>query len=409
MKKLVVLAIVPSGFCFGLQNLTLAFFGKLKDRIRPYFLTTRWSDGEFSQRLTALGISHSATWLGMFSRRFDRRNLKMTAECALKLPVAWWDVLKLCHSLRPDVIYLANHHEVILLWPLLVWLRSRVVCHMHDPPPPSPFQKISFFFWRRAVGRFFFISKNVRARTALLGRLGPHDVIVYNGVSIAVPSSGGNRDAAFCVQFGWPKTAVIFGMTGQVSRHKGHEDFIASAAEASRGNPLFRFVVGGRGSDEFLARLRRQIEANGLAGKVGFCGWLGRSGDFYHGIDVMVLASRHDEGFGLVLAEAGERGLPVIATRSGGVEEIVIDGETGLLVDKGDVAAMAAAMCNLGANALLRKRLGLSARAHIVSHFSLDAQIPRFFSALAAAAREKCEAPKSRRCWGPVNRPNPLS
>src|SRR5690606_23316677 len=117
--------IVPSSFCFGLQNLTLAFFSRLSQSASCHFLNTRWNDCEFPRRLSALGIPHSATWLGMFSRRLDWVNLKMTLECLLKLPIAYLDFLRLNWRFQPTVIYLANHHEAILLWPMLLFFRRK--------------------------------------------------------------------------------------------------------------------------------------------------------------------------------------------------------------------------------------------------------------------------------------------
>ncbi len=73
----------------------------------------------------------------MFSRKLDWVNLRMTLECLAKLPIAWSHCIRVWWSFRPDVIYVANHHEVILLWPLLLLMRQRVVCHMHDPPTPA--------------------------------------------------------------------------------------------------------------------------------------------------------------------------------------------------------------------------------------------------------------------------------
>src|SRR5437016_5488733 len=56
-RTLKVLAIVPCPVCFGLQNLTLDFFGNLPTWVQSHFLNTRWSDGEFARRLDALGIA----------------------------------------------------------------------------------------------------------------------------------------------------------------------------------------------------------------------------------------------------------------------------------------------------------------------------------------------------------------
>lgn len=371
-----VLVVVPSAFCFGLQNAELALFSALRGRVQCHFLTTRWSDGEFARRLDELGLPHSATWLGMFSRRFDRRNLTMTAECLMKLPAAWLDFVRLSRSFRPDIVYVANHHEVLLLLPLLAAVRRKVVCHMHDPPPPIRFQKLSAALWRRGVGRFLFVSDNVRARMAALIRPDAADAVINNGVAVAQDEPAG-RGARFRDQFGWPDDVVIFGITGQIGAHKGHDDFLGAAAAVRAGCPQARFVIGGRGPGEEVARLETLMASHGLGDIVRFCGWLPDARTFYEAIDVLVLPSRHDEGFGLVVAEAGERGVPAIATRSGGVVEIIDDGVTGLLIAKQVPAELAEAMRRLAVDADLRRAMGRRARARIAARFDLATQAGR--------------------------------
>lgn len=382
-RSLRILAIVPSSFCFGLQDLTLAFFALLPPGIYSHFLGTRWTDGEFDRRLDRLGIPHSATWLGMFSRRVDSRNLRMTLECLRKLPMAWRDLLRQWRSFRPDVIYLANYHEVVLLLPVLFWLRRRVVCHMHDPPPPIGFHRFSFFIWRQAIGRFLFVSESVRQRMVKLGRLKPGDAVIHNGVRVGQLGWPRQRTNRFPEQFNWPDEVVIFGITGQINVNKGHDDFLLAAAEAVRENARFRFVIGGRGEETFVAELKRKADALGLTDLLGFSGWLAHASEFYGGIDVLILASRQDEGFGLVVAEAGERGIPVITTRSGGAVEIVVDGETGILVPKHDPAALGSAMARLGKDGDLRIAMGQRARDHISRHFDLEKQVGKFTDFLA--------------------------
>ena len=101
-----VLAIVPSAFCFGLQNGTLAFFAHVPVWVEPHFLTTRWTDGEFDSRLDALGIQHTSTWMGMFSRKLGWVNLRMTLNCLVKLPVAWLQFLRTLFFLSPGRLIL---------------------------------------------------------------------------------------------------------------------------------------------------------------------------------------------------------------------------------------------------------------------------------------------------------------
>jgi glycosyltransferase involved in cell wall biosynthesis len=369
-----VLAVVPSAFCFGLQSMELALFAHLRRRMQCHFLNTRWTDGEFARRLDALGIAHSSTWLGMFSRRLDWRNVKMTAECLLRLPLAWRDFIRLYRSFRPDVIYLANHHEVILLLPILLWLRCKVVCHMHDPPPAILFQKMSARFWRRGVGRFLFISHDARARMVAVTELGAADAVIHNGVDISPVALPHSRDDRFIRRFEWFEHSVVFGIAGQIAAHKGHEDLVEAVAIACKRNPNIRVVIGGRGDKGYVKKLRRLIAARKLDDFICFTGWLPQVGEFYSAIDGLVLASRHDEGFGLVVAEAGERGLPCIVTRSGGVVEVVEEGVTALVVNKQAPHELAAALLQLATDAELRASMGRRARERVVAAFDLARQ-----------------------------------
>lgn len=373
-----VLAIVPSSFCFGLQNLTLSFFGNLSPGVRPYFLNTRWNDGEFPRRLDALGLPHTATWFGMFSRKLDARNVKMTLHCLVKLPIGYWDFFRVYRRFRPDVIYLANHHEMILLWPLLLLLRNKVVCHMHDPPPAIPFQRASFAVWRQAVNRFFFISESVRERTAQLGAPGPRDRVICNGVKISPLELPRVRDIRFVRQFGWSEGDVIVGITGQMTETKGHEDFLEAARLTAARNPRLRFVIGSRPLEPMAARLAALVEEHRLESCVKFSGWLPTPQDFFGAIDVLVLASRHDEGFGLVVAEAMERGAAVIATRSGGAVEIIEHGVSGFLIGKRSPAELAERVSDLANDAGLRGRLAAAGRRRVEAHFNLARQVKLF-------------------------------
>jgi len=96
------------------------------------------------------------------------------------------------------------------------------------------------------------------------------------------------------------------------------------------------------------------------------------------------------EGMPVAILEAAASGLPVVATRHAGIPEAVIDGETGLLVDEHDVAAMAAAMSKLADDPTLAGRLGKAGRDHVETHFSAEHSLARLWSIIdACLARAK--------------------
>lgn len=132
--------------------------------------------------------------------------------------------------------------------------------------------------------------------------------------------------------------------------------------------PSVRLVLTGDAPD---ADVREQLHAAGVADGVDFTGRLARPElvELYRGAELFVLSS-NQEGLGISMLEALACGVPVVATRCGGPESIVIDGETGYLVPPDDDRAMAERIAELLANRQLRDRMRTACRAYAESTFS---------------------------------------
>ena len=92
----------------------------------------------------------------------------------------------------------------------------------------------------------------------------------------------------------------------------------------------------------------------------------------YQGADLLAFPSVWHEPFGIPIVEAMACGLPVVATRGGGVPEIIEDGETGILVERGDAAALAQGIIRLLGDDALRARMGRAGRRRAVERFSWE-------------------------------------
>ncbi len=136
----------------------------------------------------------------------------------------------------------------------------------------------------------------------------------------------------------------------------------------------FRLFVAGEGPLRTeLESLSRRI---GIAGRVHWLGHVGDPGRLLQGSDIFALASV-GEAFGLVLTEAMACGLPVVATQSGGIVEIVEDGETGFLVSALNSEAFAAALRRLIEDAHLREDMGDRGRARVAEMFTVNRVVSR--------------------------------
>jgi glycosyltransferase involved in cell wall biosynthesis len=130
-----------------------------------------------------------------------------------------------------------------------------------------------------------------------------------------------------------------------------------------------RVFAGGNGM--YLNQLRSSLPAE-LSDKVTFPGMFQRAEliNRYYNADIFVFPPIWDEGFGLPPMEAMAAGLPVVATRSGTLPETVVDGETGILVEKNDSDELADALLVLLSNADQRERMGKAGRRRALEHFT---------------------------------------
>ena len=136
-----------------------------------------------------------------------------------------------------------------------------------------------------------------------------------------------------------------------------------------RGRPFHALIVGeGPGRPAVEAELRRL----GLAATVELAGEREDVAEILAASQVFVLSSR-SEAAPVSVLEAMAAGLPVVASRVGGLPELVVEGETGLLVEPGDPEELAAALARLLDDPALRERLGSAGRARVETHFALDA------------------------------------
>ncbi len=166
-----------------------------------------------------------------------------------------------------------------------------------------------------------------------------HWTVIPNGVDTARVKPGGSmglRD-----RLGVSAETCLVGALGNLRRPKAYEVFLQTAARLVAAEPgRYQFVIAGEGSGALKEELLALRDRLGLDRTVHFPGMLDDIPGYLGELDVFLLTSS-TEGFSIACVEAMACGLPVVATRSGGPEGIVADGETGLLCPVGDVAATA--------------------------------------------------------------------
>lgn len=238
-------------------------------------------------------------------------------------------------------------------------IRRVVTRRMDYVPFGGPYSR---FLYNRAVDVVIAISEGVRAALLRAGVEPGRIRVVPSGVdpTALVPAAGAR--AALRREWGVPPEAVLVVVLGALERRKGHAVLLAAAAEA----PGLRYAFCGEGRER--AALDRAAAALGDA--VRFVGFRDDVAACLAAADVVALPSLQ-EGLGVAALEAMAAGRPVVASRVGGLAEVVVDEVTGLLVPPGDAAALGRALARLGADPALRERLGAAGRARVLACYTV--------------------------------------
>lgn len=219
--------------------------------------------------------------------------------------------------------------------------------------------------YRRLLGRaaIIAVSESVRATVIESLRVAPERVVkIANWIDLDRHSAARDR-AAERHAYGITRRVAI-AIVGQLIPLKGHEELLKAAAQVVAERQDVEFLIVGEDAEPgapFERRLRQRAAELGLGEHVRFLGYQPDLHGLLTAVDAVAVPS-WNEAFSLVAAEAMAAGRPVVASRAGGLVEIVEDEVTGILTPVRDPDALARAVLRLAADPALVERMGHAAR-----------------------------------------------
>ena len=359
MTPLRLLFLCGGSLVSGLEIMALSVMRGLLERGNDVFCVRNgWNNGDFGNRLREGGIPSTSLFFGKFSKSLRFRPLWDSANAAVHLPGARRSFTKLLRRYRPDVLVAYNRDSLLLTADLLK--RYPVVFHVHELADATRAARWIYSRLDSVVDAYAPVSNHLGRRLLALGIPDQKIAVIHNGIPPVSATSQPSRTGR----------SLTVGIVGQVGPWKGHEDLFEALWLLKAEGYGLQCAVFGAGAPDYVARLRRIAEEYGISQNIQWRGFVKQPDEIYSCIDVCVMPSRIEEAFGLAAAEAGARGIPVIATRRGGLAEIVRDGETGYLVNDSSPAEIADRLRRLADDAQLRSRLGARAREYVLGQFS---------------------------------------
>jgi glycosyltransferase involved in cell wall biosynthesis len=204
--------------------------------------------------------------------------------------------------------------------------------------------------------------------------------MIYNGVDLSRVSNDPQRGIDFRKRYSIPPERAIVAQVSWIIPEKGITDFLETARLVIAQNRNVQFVLVGDGA--YREQYMKDAVAMGLGDHIT---WTGTVRDpFGEGVfdaaDVVCQFSRWEEVFGWMIAEAMAHGKPVVATRVGGIPELITDMVSGYLVDRGDHQGMSERVLKLLDDPELRARMGQAGRETVSAKFDLRKNVAELVS-----------------------------
>jgi glycosyltransferase involved in cell wall biosynthesis len=284
-------------------------------------------------------------------------------------------IWKAMREFKPDVVHTHHFYELFYTWPGALLTGTPIIHTEHEYFSLQP-SKVRFRL--RQLARFCFSVTGVNQETSdfLCDNVGipkKKVVTIVNGVDLDLfQQQGFNRQV-----LGLADDDLVVGIVARLEPVKDHAMLIQSFKIVSERIPRAKLLIIGDGSERL--KLEQQTGNLGLKDSIRFLGARTDIPEILPCLDVVVLSSK-EEGLPLSILEAMAAGKPVIATGVGGIPNVVIDKETGLLVPPGNIEKMSKALVDILSNKDMSDHMGERGYQLVEKHYNQKESLLQLYS-----------------------------
>ena len=371
-RKMRVVYVNHTGQVSGAERVLLDILrGIDRARFEPYLLCP--TEGRLANEIKAEGIP--CLPLPAVTVRFATRPDRM-----LRAVVPFWKAIvalrKLLLELRPDLVHANTIRSGIASTIATSGTAIPVIWHVHDILPEHVLSR-GVRALARASRRTQIVAVSHAAAREFCGNLdfGGRVRTIHNGTDLRKFPVKSDRKPALREELGIPADAFLVCAVGQICARKGLRELVEAFRLIQQRAPQMHLAVVGRAvfkhEQAYLESLVTAVRDSGCGERIHLTGELRDVSAILQAADLLVLNSRQ-EPFGLVLIEAMSSGTPVLATRVGGIPEIVSEPENGWLVEPDDTAGLARKLIELSSNRGMLEQAAHIGRTVKCPQFSME-------------------------------------
>jgi len=277
---------------------------------------------------------------------------------------------EIIRDIAPDVIHVHGYRAMVTVDLIRPRLSIPIIKTEHGLPEPPSGARFEQFKTRlntwldnratRSASAVCYVTDDIRRRFKI-AHAGVAQHTVHNGIAPMEPQAFHRPDDI-------PAAGPVFALVGRLSSVKGLDIALAALAHPAMPASATFLVIGTGPLEDSLIRESRQA---GLEDRMRFLGFKTNVYDYLAHVDGLLMPSLH-EGLPYTLLEAMSFGKPTLGSRVGGIEEVLSDGENGILYDVGDVGAVASACARIAEDPGLARRLGENAARMQRERYTLE-------------------------------------
>jgi glycosyltransferase involved in cell wall biosynthesis len=332
-----------------------------RERFQPYVVCP--GDGPLATELENLQVPHASVSLPAWRKLFH----------VFWRPVAIIQLIRVIRRWRIDVLHV-NDYWWAPVGIIAGWLTGRP-CFVHVRQEIEP-RKVSQY-WLNKGSVIVPVSQSIGNVIRSAGVHQENIRVLLSGIPLKVGKSFSPLTETLTI-LKKEKGQPVIGTVANLFPRKGLEYLIEAVGHLKKSFPHIFLVIVGTGDDEYERQLRTQVAHLDLTDHVLFAGFQDQPECFIAQFDVFVLPSLL-EGLGIVLLEAMALGKPIVASRVGGIPEVVQHGKTGLLVKPADVEALCHGLLTLCHDPATCRQMGEEAKKRVVEYFSVERMLEQLY------------------------------
>jgi glycosyltransferase involved in cell wall biosynthesis len=310
-------------------------------------------------------------------------SLKVMSEVG---PISLLRLISIFRKVRPDIVAYNTPKPIFIgtLASQFAPVSAKIIFRrVNFPLRKNPFSRLKSTW---DIDSIIAISESIKLQLQMCGIPASRIKTIYEGMDFSLytrPDQPKHRAA---------NDPVVIGTVAHLSPEKGLHYLIEAASLIPEVRTRMRFVIVGDG--KCLQELRELSKNKGLDNVFDFAGFHPSILQFMKSFDIFALPSL-SEGLSSAILEAMAASLPIVATKVGGIPELVSDGENGLLVDPANPAALAQAIQHLADNPQEAALMGVRGRERMEKQFTLERKILETEQLCCALLQKSSHAPRS--------------